>query len=272
MLDKLDAEELVAEEEEDEEGLGGRVEKKRRLSVDQVKSLEKSFEKENRLEPERKSRLAEELGLQPKQVAIWFQNRRARWKTKRLERDYGALKSDYDSLKADYDCLDHENKSLLSQLGELKMKLQQQNRAAEDNRDDEHRVVAMDECPISEPVTKKPKIGYGSEIETSSGSNDSLIKDGEEKEDSGLNNNLLKVEMDAIMPMSSKTSGCSLNHKNNSTSSSGSWRKKSISSWYQAVHAHPHQGEEEQQQQHVWLNFFLVDQAPTLHCDFAAED
>ena len=52
--------------------------KKRRLSVDQVQFLEKSFEVENKLEPERKVQLAKDLGLQPRQVAIWFQNRRRR--------------------------------------------------------------------------------------------------------------------------------------------------------------------------------------------------
>ncbi|KAK9130096.1 hypothetical protein Sjap_010583 [Stephania japonica] len=60
-------------------------EKKRRLSIDQVKALEKNFEVENKLEPERKVKLAQELGLQPRQVAVWFQNRCARWKTKQLE-------------------------------------------------------------------------------------------------------------------------------------------------------------------------------------------
>lgn len=80
-------------------------EKKRRLKADQVKFLEKSFETENKLEPERKVQLAKDLGLQPRQVAIWFQNRRARWKTKQLERDYDALQSSYNSLKADYENL-----------------------------------------------------------------------------------------------------------------------------------------------------------------------
>lgn len=92
------------------------TEKKRRLSVDQVKALEKNFEVENKLEPERKVKLAQELGLQPRQVAVWFQNRRARWKTKQLERDYGVLKANYDALKLNYDSLQQDNEALLKQV------------------------------------------------------------------------------------------------------------------------------------------------------------
>ena len=87
-------------------------EKKRRLTVDQVQFLEKSFEVENKLEPERKIQLAKDLGLQPRQVAIWFQNRRARWKTKQLEKDYDTLQASYNSLKADYDNLLKEKDKL----------------------------------------------------------------------------------------------------------------------------------------------------------------
>ncbi|RWW74594.1 hypothetical protein BHE74_00017464 [Ensete ventricosum] len=60
-------------------------EKKRRLRVELVRALERSFEVENKLGPERKVRLAQELGHQPRQVVVWFQKRRARWKTKQLE-------------------------------------------------------------------------------------------------------------------------------------------------------------------------------------------
>ena len=80
-------------------------EKKRRLNVEQVRTLEKNFELGNKLEPERKLQLARALGLQPRQVAIWFQNRRARWKTKQLEKDYDALKRQLDAVKADNDAL-----------------------------------------------------------------------------------------------------------------------------------------------------------------------
>lgn len=86
-------------------------ERKRRLNMEQVKTLEKNFELGNKLEPERKMQLARALGLQPRQIAIWFQNRRARWKTKQLERDYDLLKRKFEALKSDNDALlAHNNK------------------------------------------------------------------------------------------------------------------------------------------------------------------
>ncbi|XP_075498298.1 homeobox-leucine zipper protein ATHB-6-like isoform X1 [Primulina tabacum] len=98
------------------------TEKKRRLGVEQVKALEKNFEVENKLEPDRKMKLAQELGLQPRQVSIWFQNRRARWKTKQLERDYGILQANYDSLKLNYETLHRDNEILTKEIQELKSK------------------------------------------------------------------------------------------------------------------------------------------------------
>ncbi|KAF5749008.1 homeobox-leucine zipper protein HAT7-like [Tripterygium wilfordii] len=95
-------------------------EKKKRLNIEQVKALEKSFELGNKLEPERKVQLAKTLGLQPRQIAIWFQNRRARWKTKHLEKEYVLLKKQFDSLKADNDALQAQNKKLQAELLALK--------------------------------------------------------------------------------------------------------------------------------------------------------
>lgn len=79
--------------------------KKRRLTNEQVKSLEVNFERESKLEAERKKELAQELGLQPRQVAVWFQNRRARFKTKQLERDFYLLKHQYDAVRSEKDKL-----------------------------------------------------------------------------------------------------------------------------------------------------------------------
>ncbi|XP_030954214.1 homeobox-leucine zipper protein HAT7-like [Quercus lobata] len=95
-------------------------EKKKRLNLEQVKALEKSFEIGNKLEPERKMQLAKALGLQPRQIAIWFQNRRARWKTKQLEKDYEVLKKQFEALKADNDSLQSQNKKLTAELLALK--------------------------------------------------------------------------------------------------------------------------------------------------------
>ncbi|XP_051125790.1 homeobox-leucine zipper protein ATHB-52-like [Andrographis paniculata] len=64
---------------------------KKRLSQEQVRLLEACFDATKKLEPERKFQLARELGVPPRQIAIWYQNKRARWKNQALEVDYGAL-------------------------------------------------------------------------------------------------------------------------------------------------------------------------------------
>lgn len=108
------------------------VEKKRRLTFDQVRSLERNFELENKLEPERKMQLAKELGLQPRQVAVWFQNRRARWKTKQLERDYEVLSLDYNRMKAEYETVVLEKEKLKTEIQELSGKTQAEFRGCVD--------------------------------------------------------------------------------------------------------------------------------------------
>ncbi|KAK4785291.1 hypothetical protein SAY86_001980 [Trapa natans] len=86
--------------------------KRRRLAAHQVQSLERSFEVDNRLEPKRKAKLAKELGLEPRQVAIWFQNRRARYRSKQIEKDYDSLKASYDALKSNRDSILEEKDKL----------------------------------------------------------------------------------------------------------------------------------------------------------------
>lgn len=112
-------EEARGDDEMSDDGVTPLGEKKKRLSLEQVKALEKSFELGNKLEPERKTQLARALGLQPRQIAIWFQNRRARWKTKQLEKDYDILKRQFEALKADNDALKSQNKKLQSEVKSL---------------------------------------------------------------------------------------------------------------------------------------------------------
>ncbi|XP_042492412.1 homeobox-leucine zipper protein ATHB-6-like [Macadamia integrifolia] len=142
MLDGLDDGDCVEES-------GQISEKKRRLSVDQVKALERNFEVENKLEPERKVKLAQDLGLQPRQVAVWFQNRRARWKTKQLERDYNVLKANYDSLKLNFEALQQDKEALLAEIRELKAKTQ------EDNTESNVSAAKEEEILISESVDNR---------------------------------------------------------------------------------------------------------------------
>ncbi|ESQ34336.1 hypothetical protein EUTSA_v10008487mg [Eutrema salsugineum] len=111
--------EMNGEEEFSDDG-SKMGEKKRRLNMEQLKTLEKNFEIGNKLESDRKLELARALGLQPRQIAIWFQNRRARSKTKQLERDYDALKRQFESLKDENEILQTQNQKLQAQVMALK--------------------------------------------------------------------------------------------------------------------------------------------------------
>ncbi|CAI0549571.1 unnamed protein product [Linum tenue] len=64
------------------------VEKKRRLNMEQVKTLKKNFELG-------KMQLARALELQPRHIGIWFQNRRVRWKTKSLRKIMLSLRDSF---------------------------------------------------------------------------------------------------------------------------------------------------------------------------------
>lgn len=83
-------------------------EKKKRLTNNQIELLERSFQEEIKLDPERKMKLSRELGLQPRQIAVWFQNRRTRWKAKQLEHLYDELKHEFDVISKEKQILQEE--------------------------------------------------------------------------------------------------------------------------------------------------------------------
>ncbi|KVI00655.1 homeobox-leucine zipper protein HOX11-like isoform X2 [Cynara cardunculus var. scolymus] len=96
--------------DEDENGISR---KKLRLSKEQSAYLEESFKEHNTLNPKQKLALAEQLNLRPRQVEVWFQNRRARTKLKQTE-------VDYEYLKRCCETLTDENRRLHKELQELR--------------------------------------------------------------------------------------------------------------------------------------------------------
>ncbi|XP_010258803.1 PREDICTED: homeobox-leucine zipper protein HAT4-like [Nelumbo nucifera] len=87
--------------------------KKLRLSKDQSAVLEESFKEHNTLNPKQKLALAKQLNLRPRQVEVWFQNRRARTKLKQTEVDCEFLKRCCENLT-------EENRRLQKEVQELR--------------------------------------------------------------------------------------------------------------------------------------------------------
>ncbi|XP_014495582.1 homeobox-leucine zipper protein HAT14 [Vigna radiata var. radiata] len=100
-------------EGDSEEDENGSTRKKLRLSKTQSAFLEDSFKEHTTLNPKQKLVLAKELNLRPRQVEVWFQNRRARTKLKQTEVDCEYLKRCCESLS-------EENKRLQKELQELR--------------------------------------------------------------------------------------------------------------------------------------------------------
>lgn len=137
-------------------------EKKRRLTLEQVKTLETSFDVGNKLEFERKMLLAKALGLQPKQISVWFQNRRAKCKAKQVEKEFAALKQEYDTLKSKYEILLAENKRFKAEMKRLSRE--------PENIDGNNKVSGSEIKPqhksensVIEPTNTSPTIRKGQE-------------------------------------------------------------------------------------------------------------
>ncbi|XP_066372410.1 homeobox-leucine zipper protein HOX28-like [Miscanthus floridulus] len=91
----------------------GAARKKLRLSKDQAAVLEECFKTHHTLTPKQKVALASSLALRPRQVEVWFQNRRARTKLKQTEVDFEYLKRWCEQLA-------EENRRLGKEVAELR--------------------------------------------------------------------------------------------------------------------------------------------------------
>ncbi|CAA3019007.1 homeobox-leucine zipper ATHB-52-like [Olea europaea subsp. europaea] len=90
--------------------------RKKRLTPNQLMLLETNFNFDSKLDPGRKSQLALQLGVPPRQVATWYQNRRARDKNQSLEIDHKILQLRLENI------LSH-NAKLQEEVARLKDKL-----------------------------------------------------------------------------------------------------------------------------------------------------
>ncbi|KAG5043120.1 homeobox-leucine zipper protein HAT3-like [Glycine soja] len=95
------------------DGDGEASRKKLRLSKEQALVLEETFKEHNSLNPKQKQALAKQLNLMPRQVEVWFQNRRARTKLKQTEVDCEYLKNCCENLT-------EENRRLQKEVQELR--------------------------------------------------------------------------------------------------------------------------------------------------------
>ncbi|KAF5751846.1 putative homeobox protein [Tripterygium wilfordii] len=94
-------------------GGGGQPRKKLRLTKEQSRLLEESFRHNHTLNPRQKDALALQLKLRPRQVEVWFQNRRARSKLRQTEMECEFLKRWFGSLK-------EQNRRLRKEVEELR--------------------------------------------------------------------------------------------------------------------------------------------------------
>ncbi|KAL7593198.1 hypothetical protein Lser_V15G32741 [Lactuca serriola] len=96
-----------------DEDHNGIYRKKLRLTKQQSAYLEESFKDQSILNHRQKLELARQLNLNPRQVEVWFQNRRARTKLKQTEMDYEYLKNCCETLTG-------ENRRLHKEIQELR--------------------------------------------------------------------------------------------------------------------------------------------------------
>ncbi|CAI5951527.1 unnamed protein product [Closterium sp. NIES-65] len=111
--------------------------KRPRFAEEQLAHLEAHFAVEQELTPASKKLLAARLGVKPRQVCVWFQNRKVRQRTRERETELEGmqaayaklqatcreLQDDYELLKSDYQELLLQNTQLFDMMQEIEQQL-----------------------------------------------------------------------------------------------------------------------------------------------------
>ncbi|WCJ40787.1 Homeobox-leucine zipper protein GLABRA 2 [Euphorbia peplus] len=101
-------------DEEDEDGDGKNKKKKRkkyhRHTADQIKEMEALFKESPHPDEKQRQQLSKQLGLAPRQVKFWFQNRRTQIKAIQERHENSLLKTEMDKLR-------DENKAMREAIG-----------------------------------------------------------------------------------------------------------------------------------------------------------
>ncbi|XP_042423152.1 homeobox-leucine zipper protein HOX11-like [Zingiber officinale] len=109
----LDMNQVPAADRTEKEKSPEKKTKKLRLSAQQSAQLEQSFNLHNTLGSEERAALAKQLNLRPRQVEVWFQNRRARTKLKHAQMECKYMKRCCEALRA-------ENRRLIVEIAEIR--------------------------------------------------------------------------------------------------------------------------------------------------------
>ncbi|KAM7275192.1 hypothetical protein ACFE04_017058 [Oxalis oulophora] len=141
-------------EEEEESSNGGPTRKKLRLTKEQSRLLEESFRQNHTLNPKQKEALATQLKLKPRQVEVWFQNRRARSKLKQTEMECEYLKRWFGSLT-------EQNRRLQREVEELRSMKVGPPTVMSPNGRDPLPASTLSMCPRCERVTSSDKCNSG---------------------------------------------------------------------------------------------------------------
>lgn len=113
VVERVISSRVISDEDDYDYDDGSNGRKKLRLTKVQSALLEESFKQQSTLNPKQKQHLARKINVRPRQVEVWFQNRRARTKLKQTEVDCELLKKCCETLT-------DENRKLYKELQELK--------------------------------------------------------------------------------------------------------------------------------------------------------